>query len=155
MEHLLNQAILKRYTTYDPLTGLFYNIIGELISKPALDGHYVRVTVLGKRYYAHRLVWLYIHGEMPDYIDHINGDRQDNRLVNLRKSTMSQNQANRKELVRGIEKHGRKYRARIEVRGDRVELGSFETIEEAYNAYHVAADKFFGEFARINRESGF
>jgi len=50
---------------------------------------------MGKQHKAHRLIWLYVYGEMPKEIDHINGDRQDNRLENLRSVTRSQNQFNK------------------------------------------------------------
>jgi len=92
-----------------------------------------------------------MYGYMPKYIDHINGIPDDNRIVNLREVTQSQNQANNYKLLRGVEKHGRKYRARIKVDGAKIELGSYDTVEEAHKAYYTAAEKILGEYARCNR----
>jgi hypothetical protein len=56
---------------------------------------YLRITVLGKSYYAHRLAWFYMNGEWPDQIDHINGIKSDNRIENLRNVTVQQNNQNK------------------------------------------------------------
>lgn len=97
---------------------------------------------------AHRLAWLYIHGELPaGQIDHINGDRSDNRIANLRTCTNSQNQQNRKQAqassligVMGVSRHSDKkrpkpYQAHIKVNRVSKSLGYFATAEEAGAAY--------------------
>lgn len=142
MQHL-TQDRAREVWHYEPETGSFtWNRSGKIAG--TID-KYVFIRFNGIKYYAHRLAWFYIHGEWPKYIDHINGDGTDNRLCNLRPATMSQNQANRKG-IRGIEKHGRKYRARLMVDGIKIEIGSYETMEEATAAYFACADKHFGEF---------
>lgn len=125
---------------------LFFKRTGAIATHN--HGIYLRVSFLGKKYYAHHIVWFLVHGKWPKNIDHRNGDCKDNRISNLREASQSQNIANANfGKKRGIERHGAKWRARIVVRGHRIELGSFATIEEAKIAYTVGALKHFGEFA--------
>lgn len=107
------------------------------------------------------MVWLYVHGAIPDNmdIDHINGDRSDNRLVNLRLATASQNQQNSRLQVtsksgfKGVHLHKQSGRwlARIKHNGVRRSLGLYKTPEEAGAAYLRASIEIFGEFAYANR----
>ena len=73
---------------YDPATGLFTRLDGRVTGKPNPRSlNYVTVQHNGKNYYAHRLAWELHYGRPPRpgyYIDHINGNKQDNRIVNLR-----------------------------------------------------------------------
>lgn len=105
----------------------------------------------------HRLAWLYVHGEWPvDQLDHINGDRADNRIANLRPATNSQNMANRKlndnskSGVKGVCFHRgtQRWRARLQYNGKRIHLGDFKEKEAAQIAYEAAAKRHFGEYAR-------
>lgn len=88
-------------------------------------------------------------------VDHINGNRLDNRRCNLRVATISQNNANRPVYknnqlgVKGVALSGGKYRARIRVNRKCICLGRHETIEQAAEAYRLAAERYFGEFARL------
>jgi HNH endonuclease/AP2 domain len=115
---------------------------------------YVHICVHGRKYQAHRLAWLYVHGKWPAAeIDHINGNPTDNRIVNLREATRSQNVANRRKVIRpawmrGItwNKRERKWKAAIKVNQERIFIGTFDNAEEASRAYQVAAEKHFGEF---------
>lgn len=118
------------------------------------SGRYRRVWWGGSKYYSHHIIWCMVYGEWPNQIDHINGDGEDNRPENLRKSDQQQNIANADfGAGRGVEAHGKRFRARIWVNQKRIELGSFDTREEAQEAYKVAAEKYFGEFAFHNREN--
>lgn len=68
---------------------------GKDAGTPHVRG-YIIVAMVGKRILAHRLVWFLVHSEWPDQIDHLNGDRTDNRLANLRSVSGSENQKNLK-----------------------------------------------------------
>lgn len=92
-------------------------------------------------------------------VDHINGDPLDNRRVNLRLCSMSQNQANRSAMVpnktsryRGVcwDKKSGRWQADIKVQQKSIYLGQYEREEDAAAAYNRAAEKHFGEFARLN-----
>jgi hypothetical protein len=105
---------------------------------------------------AHRLAWMLYYGrEAPGMIDHRNGDRQDNRIENLRIATHSQNGANARRHSRNtsglkgaswMPKRG-KWQASITVRNKQIGLGYFDTKEEAHAAYLIAAREHQGEFA--------
>lgn len=109
----------------------------------------------GKSYKAHRLAWLYMHGELPDKsIDHINGLKTDNRIANLRLATNAQQKQNRPRNLnnssgyKGVARAETKWRARINANGRHYYLGRFDTPEDAHNAYVAAAHRLHGEFAR-------
>lgn len=87
---------------YDPTSGAFYwkktrgHSIAGAVAGSIGSGGYRRITIAKTPYLAHRLAWLFIHGESPvGWIDHINGDRDDNRAANLRDVTPQQNASNR------------------------------------------------------------
>jgi hypothetical protein len=115
---------------------------------------YRRIFVDSRDYPAHRLAWLYVHGEWPSgQLDHINRKRDDNRIANLRIATDSQNkanklaQANNSSGIKGVYKRYRRWTAQICVQGRRLNLGAFATSDEASAAYQAAARQHFGEFA--------
>lgn len=91
-------------------------------------------------------------------IDHINHDKLDNRLSNLRIATYSENQANRRKLgnssskYKGVRYHRRDgvWHAYVVVKGKQKHLGTFKEEKEAAQAYNKAAEKYFGEFALLN-----
>jgi hypothetical protein len=107
-----------------------------------------------RKIHAARLAWLYVHGERPaGEIDHINGNRADNRIANLRIATRSQNCANKKG-VSGVTWHKRqkKWHARIKRHGQLHHIGSFSTYEEALAARNSAHASVFGEFSPAHRD---
>lgn len=153
---------LRELVSYHPETGLFYWRVEATKGKKKLGGlavhrrdavlnSYLRVAIGRTKYYAHRLAWLYVYGRWPEHhIDHINGDRGDNRLCNLREATRAQNLANMRNRhnscgYRGV---GRAGSGRWVARIRDVYLGIFDTPEDASAAYQAAAEKHYGEFAR-------
>ena len=146
---------LREQMDYDPETGSFY-------WKPRRagcpGGGYWQIRIKGRCYYAHQLAWLYVHGEWPsEEIDHINRDRLDNRIANLRAADRCQNQQNKlqsnnKSGFKGVSLHNprlaKPWQAQITVRGQHHHLGNFSTPEEAHEAYKEAAARLHGEFAR-------
>lgn len=122
----------------------------------AIDGKgYVIVSVCCKNYLLHRLAWLISYGEtLPECIDHINGDKSDNRLVNLRKATHSQNKMNspvRKDNVvtgvLGVHPYRKGFRAQICVDGRRISSPTVPTIAEAAEYRRKFEMMHHGEFA--------
>jgi len=104
-------------------------------------GYWV-LSLDGKKYKAHHIAWLYVHGSMPhEEVDHINGVRDDNRISNLRACSRSQNMQNKsayrnnKAGLVGVSPKGSRWAANINVSGKRVHLGTFPTPEEAHAEY--------------------
>ena len=143
--------------SYDPDTGTITRIrsrgnvrAGSVVGRPDNRG-YLRVHFDGKDYKAHRLAWFLYYGEWPSLqLDHINGNKQDNRIVNLRQCTTEQNCANqhgpRKNNRLGCQGVHRivssgKYRSVF--RG--AHLGCFSTLEEASAVYQSAKQGYMNE----------
>ena len=108
---------------------------------------------------AHRAVWALESGAWPCFdVDHINGDRSDNRIGNLREATRSQNLANagvRSDNTSGLkgaswERRRKRWKANITEQGRQRHLGYYDTAEEAHAAYCQAARLAFGGFSRLS-----
>ena len=154
---------LRDVLTYDPATGAFVwkvslsNRAKAGSSPRKLDSKgYPCVRIDGHLHRSHRLAFLYMTGRLPEGdIDHANGDRADNRWANLREATRQQNQRNKNSKlgasgVRGVKRLPTgKWRACITVDRKSIHLGCFSEIDAAKAAYALAAQKHFGEFARI------
>lgn len=114
---------------------------------------YIQIQFKQRRYAAHRIAWYLFHGIPPaDQIDHINCDRTDNRIANLRAANSSQNKANqigRGKYPKGVSKQTKGYFiAQIQKDLKQIYLGCFKTPEEAASAYQEAALRIHGEFAK-------
>jgi hypothetical protein len=98
---------------------------------------------------AHRLAWFYVHDEWPDQIDHINGDKDDNRIVNLRSVPNAENRKNQvrrkdnKSGYQGVCWVRGKWRASIQVNGKSIHLGRYSEITDALAA-RAAAEQLYG-----------
>ena len=155
-----NEDRLKKALHYNPDTGVFIwinnnnsRVNAGMIAGSLNGSGYQIISIDAKRYYSHRLAWLYVYGELPScQIDHINGIRTDNRIINLREATNAKNQQNLKKC-RANNKIGllgvdyfkyskKKYRAQIMIDSKQKCLGYFETPEEAHEAYLDAKRKF-------------
>lgn len=111
---------------------------------------YLRSGVSGELIYNHRIAWAHYYREQPPkYIDHIDGNRKNNSIKNLRACTLSQNQQNRKVSSNNTSgytgvsymKSKGKYKAVIYNNSKPIYLGLFETAEEASEAYRKEKDK--------------
>lgn len=125
---------------------------GSLAGSLKADG-YIDICIAKKTYGAARVVWLLTHGEWPKLlIDHINRDKSDNRIENLREANYAQSSANRDMPLgtlnlKGVTPHPcGKYQAQIKHRGKGYYLGLFPTSEEAAEAYRAANQRLHGEF---------
>ena len=149
---------MKDVLSYDIETGLFTWIgktnrntpIGRIAGHIDADG-YRRISVRGKRYFAHRLAWWFVYGIWPDKeLDHINLNKDDNRVCNLRLVTRSQNKQNMGSVKGSLsafkgahwESARKKWRAVIVIDGKSIFLGRFNTDKEAAAAYAMAAKKY-------------
>ena len=158
----MDQAKLKELLDYNPETGDFHwrckpksgrVSVGDRAGSRHNRG-YIQVRVDGGHYLAHRLAWLYVYGAIPaSLVDHINGNRADNRIANLRLATPSENQQNRRQAHKNSAtgylgvgyvrtRQTRPWIARIKVNGKEKKLGFFSTPERASAAYMAAKREF-------------
>lgn len=130
---------------------------GKLTGYTRKNGYKV-INILYKEYPCSRLAWFYVYGKWPNgEIDHINGLRHDDRIINLREANRSENainrglQSNNSTGFKGVwkRKNSNSWVAEIAKKGKRVKLGSFKSPEAAYEAYIKAAREIHGEFAKL------
>lgn len=148
---------LREALAYNPDTGVFtWKIraasnthIGDVAGCPRPNSGYIRISLDGGMYYAHRLAWGYMYGVWPTgQIDHINGVRTDNSLRNLRDVSATANNHNLHKKPRnrtgfagvGTTRGGR-YVASIKSGGEYRHLGVFDTPSQAHTAYIHAKQK--------------
>ena len=116
---------------------------------------YLQACIDYHNYSIHRLVFLMHNEYLQEFVDHINGNKVDNRIENLREATASQSQHNKttqKNNTTGYKgvslfKRTGKYRARVKINGKEVNLGYFDTAQEAAEQRREAVDKIHGEYA--------
>jgi hypothetical protein len=161
---MMTQDRLSQVLTYDPATGIF-----RWHSREPGDGDdpakvatwntryagrvagvrthgYIKISIGDRKYYAHRLAWLYVFGRMPTLLDHINRDGCDNRIENLRAADKRINVDNsfRKDNTTGFRgvirsANGQKFIAqRKHFKGQSSYIGTFDTAEAAHEAYMCA-----------------
>jgi hypothetical protein len=173
-------AVLRQLLRYEPETGkLFWlprpremfktkrafstwnaqNSGNEAFSRVAPMG-YKMGAIFDKVQYAHRIIWVMHFGEVPKShcLDHIDGDKLNNKISNMRLVTRQQNCFNSAAKKSGTGKKGvclckrtMKWTARIQVSGVVKNLGRFDSVEEAGDAYLAAAQEYHGQFAVHNR----
>jgi len=129
----------------------------HLLDKPAGSIHktgYRHITWMGNSHKAHRLIFMLHHGFMPQEIDHINGNRADNRIENLRSVTRSQNQYNKRPQrnvsgYRGVTWHKKtgKWLVRVGLNNKNKSLGYYDDLELAALVAEEGRSLHYGQFA--------
>lgn len=150
---MISQNDLKTMLHYAPETGVFVWLVppsnfmrpGDKAGNKNSQNFYVTIKVKRRVFRAHHLAWLYVHGEWPAHqIDHINGDRSDNRIANLRLATPSENAQNKRKcgtrnstgyLGATFHKQSGKFQAQIKYDGKARHLGLYDTPEQAAAVY--------------------
>lgn len=160
-EKVISQELLRSLFDYDPETGVFkWKVKPSSQVKPGdiagcIDSQGYRIIrIYGKNRKAHRLAWLYVFGEEPETIDHIDRMRSNNAIENLRAVTFAQNSANRSASSKnrsgftGVywSELGRKWQASIIINGKLHYIGLFLSPQEAAAARIEYAKKVFGDF---------
>lgn len=149
---------LKKYNTTVIIdTHMFYSIVNKYpLSKWTICNGYACInTQINGRIYTKKYLHRIVTNEKYRMVDHINNDRFDNRLINLRETDHSKNKMNSKPHLdrkyKGVQKsrHGN-YKAVIVNKGKHIYIGSFNTQEEAALAYNKKSKLLFGEYSRIN-----
>ena len=143
---------LKEILGYDPETGVFTwrvatgrrNTPGKTAGCRTANG-YTRIRADSCEYLAHRLAWLYAHGVAPDRpIDHIDGNKKNNAISNLRLTSCSLNGQNQRAAMShnrsgflgvSLERQTGKFKASINISGKNVTLGRYQTASEAHRVY--------------------
>lgn len=150
---------LREVLSYHPWTGEFRwkLCIGPRTSVGSVAGYvtdqgFVKISIDGRRYFAHRLAWLYMKRQWPTgSINHKNRKPADNRWPNLREATNSECQAyalsRRKGISRGVDCVDGGFRARVKVAGRLFNLGKHRTEARAYQSYLAVARAAFGKFS--------
>lgn len=162
---ILTAERLREVLHYTPETGVFtWRVKLSPRAMPgSVAGHndrrhgYRQIRIDGALYVAHRLAWLHVYGVWPtQFIDHINGDRADCRMLNLREADITLNSQNRRKAKAGSEsgflgvsRNGRAgWAATISANKKRLHLGTFDSPEKAYAAY-VQAKRIYHEGCTI------
>lgn len=151
------EEILSRIT-YLPEDGIIFSRLSKKGGKPDARG-YKTCRIGGRLYKQHRVIYFLETGEQPEGIDHIDGNKLNNHISNLRAANQSENIANSKSRKNSTSKYkgvsktksGSNWIARIAKDGKQIWLGSFFNEKEAAKAYNEAAIKYFGEFAYLNK----
>lgn len=174
---MLTPAEIRELLDYAPLTGVlrwrcrpreFFASNASFLRWNAVRGNkiaghvdsrgYRRMELIGERVSAHRAAWAHYHGTWPKmYVDHANGDKTDNRIINLREATAQQNAANSRRHQDSSCSHKgvtfdvsrQKWRASLKRPDGRRYIGRYPTKEQAAAAYAEVAKEVFGEFARL------
>ena len=157
-------ARLHELFIYDPDTGVLTNRInrrraraGEEAGNLRSDG-YRNVILDYVTFKVHRVVWAMHFGVWPSgLLDHVDGNPSNNRISNLRPATHVQNMRNRRKHknntsgIKGVRKNrnGSKWAAYIQIDGKNTNLGSFDSAEEAADAYRKASLELHGDFANF------
>lgn len=162
---MIDRELVMAKLHYNPESGVFTwkkgngrAAVGSVAGQTSSWG-YIRISIGNKKYSAHHLAWLVAYEEWPmKQIDHIDGNKTNNALSNLRLVTASVNQlcnnrprSNNKTGFVGVSPDRNRFKAQIKINGKSMYLGSFDTKELAHAAYmterakHLATHGIGGE----------
>ncbi len=167
---MLTHERLKELLSYDPATGEFRRILdvkggktlgftnaraGDIAGAPRKDGYW-RISIDNKRYFAHRLAFLYMTGAWPKrHVDHRDGNPSNNAWQNLREASHAENMRNSKPKkhsalgVKGVRRtEAGNYSVRITINRKVKHLGTTHNLALAGYMYRIAAAGYHGDFAR-------
>ena len=147
---------------FDYLEGRLYWRANSGATKAGkLAGHvksngYTSIRIHNREYKAHRIIYLLHHGLLPEYVDHIDGNRSNNKIKNLRPATTSQNNWNSKRPCKNTSglkgvcwyRRYQKWFARVQINGRQLHLGYFKNVEDAEAAVRNARELHHGEYAK-------
>jgi hypothetical protein len=157
-------TMLRQLFAYDNNTGLVSwkiprkngVVAGVVAGSVDSTSGYARLCFGRKSYKVHRVVWALAYGEWPVIdIDHINGDKTDNRLENLRLATRAENLRSMKKRknslcsLKGVTRYMKnkdRFCAQIRIDGKQRSLGIFDSQQAAHDAYCASAVVAFGKF---------
>jgi hypothetical protein len=182
--HLPDAETLRKLLRYEPETGRLYWLprtpemfggqsrvspeqrckswnsknAGKLALGAKKQNGYLTGCLFGLRVLTHHVAWAIHHGSIPqDQVDHINGDKSDNRACNLRAASAGQNAMNKRRYAnntsgyKGVSFHAgtQKWTGKIMLGKRRIYLGLFDTPAKAHEAYCEASKRYHGEFGRV------
>jgi hypothetical protein len=147
------QMAIDKGITCDPETGEVFGIRGNVLTKKTSrlskydDGRYMIIQFQenNKTYQikSHHFIWYWKYQELPERIDHINQNKSDNRIENLRILTNIENCHNNLLSSKGYTFQNNKYRVKIKVNYKTIHIGYYNTEQEARQAYLQAKKKYF------------
>ena len=155
---------VRGFLDYSQKTGLFTwrersgsfkrSLVGKIAGTAHLSGYWT-ISILGTKWLAHQLAWLHHYGTWPtSYVDHVNLDKRDNRIANLRLASFAENSANssvRSDNTSGhrgvfYDKQRQRWVVLITKDGIRKQLGSFKDKNQAAEIHALMAAQVFGDF---------
>ena len=153
VRHTLTQETLRSIIHYDPETGDFTRKTGE-IARTTMNTRYREISIQNHKWLAHRLAFLYMIGEVPKFVDHINQLKGDNRWCNLRACSHKENMRNTKvrknsiTQVRNVRKHIRSglYHVVLKIDGVRKSFGYYKDLETAAIVAEQSRNHYYGNF---------
>ena len=159
---MITQEELKELIDYNSETGVFTWKVsparqvfsGDIAGTKRKDG-YIQIKVKNELILSHRLVWIYMYGYLPKYIDHINGQRDDNRIINIREVSNQQNSLNSKisknntSGIKGVywDKSRNKWTVRLSIDGKCKFFKRFDDIDLAKLVIEEVRNKYHGKYA--------
>jgi hypothetical protein len=159
---MITQQELKELLHYNPETGIFTWKVstarrvssGDVAVTKRKDG-YIQIKLNNELILSHRLIWIYMYGYLPKYIDHINGQRDDNRIINIREVSNQQNSLNSKisknntSGIKGVywDKSRNKWTVRLSIDGKCKFFKRFDDIDLAKLVIEEVRNKYHGKYA--------